>query len=79
MPDAAVPHPQGTPCWLDMFADDQGAALAYYNGQFGWTGEPNTEFGGYAVLDLAQRAVAGISPAMPDAPPRPNRPASRRR
>jgi predicted enzyme related to lactoylglutathione lyase len=54
-----------------MFADDQSAALAYYRGQFGWAGEPNTEFGGYAVVSLGERAVAGISPVMPDTPPRP--------
>jgi len=71
MPDAELPHAQGTPCWLDMFADDQSAALAYYGGQFGWTGEPNTEFGGYAVLSLGEQAVAGISPVMPDTEPRP--------
>jgi predicted enzyme related to lactoylglutathione lyase len=71
MPDAKLPHAQGTPCWLDMFADDQGAALAFYGGLFGWSGEPNTEFGGYAVLSLGERAVAGISPMMPGEPPRP--------
>ena len=71
MPDAKLPHAQGTPCWLDMFADDQAAALAYYGGQFGWSGEPNTEFGGYAVLALGERAVAGISPVMPGTEPRP--------
>jgi len=29
MPDAKLPHAQGTPSWLDMFADDQSAALAF--------------------------------------------------
>ena len=71
MPDAKLPHAQGTPCWLDMFADDQGAALSYYRGQFGWTGEVNAEFGGYAVVELGGRAVAGIAPVMPDTDPRP--------
>lgn len=71
MPDAKLPHAQGKPCWLDMFAADQSAALAFYNKVFGWVGEPNSEFGGYAVLSLDGRAVAGISPLMPDQPPQP--------
>jgi predicted enzyme related to lactoylglutathione lyase len=71
MPDAKLPHAQGTPSWLDMFADDQSAALAFYHDLFGWTGEANPAFGGYAVLSIGERAVAGISPVMPDTPPRP--------
>jgi predicted enzyme related to lactoylglutathione lyase len=71
MPDAKLPHAQGKPCWLDMFAEDQSAAIAFYNKLFGWVGEPNAEFGGYAVLSLDGRAVAGISPRMPDQPPQP--------
>jgi hypothetical protein len=71
MPDAKLPHAQGTPCWLDMFADDQAAALDYYRDQFGWVGEPNAEFGNYAVVSIGERAVAGISPVMPGMPPRP--------
>jgi predicted enzyme related to lactoylglutathione lyase len=71
MPDATVHHAQGTPCWLDMFARDQAAALAYYRDRFGWVGTPNTEFGGYAVVELDGRAVAGISPVMPGMPDQP--------
>jgi predicted enzyme related to lactoylglutathione lyase len=73
MPDAMVPHAHGTPCWLDMFADDQSAALDFYRTLFGWTGgEPSPEFGGYAIAELdGARAVTGIAPVMPDQPPRP--------
>ncbi len=71
MPDARLPHAQGKPCWLDMFAEDQGAAITFYRDVFGWAGEPNAEFGGYAVLSLGERAVAGISPRMSDMPPAP--------
>jgi predicted enzyme related to lactoylglutathione lyase len=72
MPDAKLPYAQGAPCWLDSFAEDQNAALAFYRNLFGWVGEPNPEFGGYAVLSPdGRRAVAGIAPPMPGQPPRP--------
>lgn len=71
MPDTKVPYAQGKPCWLDYFADDQSAAIAFYHELFGWSGEPNAEFGGYAVLELDGRAVAGIAPRTPDMPPAP--------
>ena len=71
MPDAKLPHAQGKPCWLDYFAEDQSAAIAFYQELFGWTGEPNAEFGGYAVMRAGEYAVAGIAPLMPDQPPMP--------
>jgi uncharacterized protein len=71
MPDTKVPYPQGKPCWLDYFAEEQSAALAFYRELFGWTGEPNEEFGGYAVMRVGEHAVAGIAPRMPDMPPSP--------
>lgn len=71
MPDTKVPHPQGKPCWLDYFAEDQGAAIAFYRELFGWSGEPNEEFGGYAVMRAGEYAVAGIAPRMPGMPPSP--------
>jgi predicted enzyme related to lactoylglutathione lyase len=71
MPDTKVPYPQGKPCWLDYFAEDQNAAIAFYHELFGWSGEPNPEFGGYAVLSTGERAAAAIAPRMPDMPPAP--------
>jgi uncharacterized protein len=71
MPDAKVPHAQGKPCWLDYYAEDQSAAIAFYRELFGWTGEPNAEFGGYAMMEVSGHTVAGISPRMPDQPPMP--------
>lgn len=55
----------GTPCWVDLMAPDQRAALDFYRDLFGWQGEPGPpETGGYAVCTLNGRAVAGIGPAM---------------
>ena len=65
MADVQHPYPQGTPCWLDMYADDQRAALAFYRELFGWTGEPDPRLEGYAVLSVGGKAVAGIAPRMP--------------
>src|SRR6185437_3544601 len=70
MADTQRPYPQGTPCWLDMYADDQDAALRFYHELFGWTGEPNPRREGYAVLSLDGKAVAGIGPKMRGMPGR---------
>jgi len=70
MADTQRPYPQGTPCWLDMYADDQDAALSFYHELFGWTGEPSSRHEGYAVLSLDGKAVAGIGPRMPGMPAR---------
>jgi predicted enzyme related to lactoylglutathione lyase len=69
MPDAKLPHLQGKPCWLDLYVPDAQAAIAFYGDLLGWSGEPNPEFGGYALMSLGERAVAAISPPMPGQPP----------
>lgn len=62
------PYVPGTPCWVDLTAGDQLAALDFYRDLFGWQGAPGpAEFGGYAVCTWKDRPVAGIGPAM--APP----------
>ncbi|MFI6448446.1 VOC family protein [Kitasatospora sp. NPDC050543] len=74
MPEVTSPYEPGTPCWVDLFADDQQAALDFYRRLFGWEGEPGpAEFGGYAICSLNGKAVAGIAPKMPmdDRPPPP--------
>lgn len=74
MPEVTTPYPTGTPCWVDLMAKDQQAALDFYRDLFGWSGVPGpAEFGGYAVCELNGRATAGIGPAMapegvPDSP-----------
>ena len=61
MSDAKLPHAQGTPCWVDLMTGDQAEALRFYRSLLGWAGEPGgPQVGGYAVLSLDGRAVAGI-------------------
>ncbi|MER5786172.1 VOC family protein [Streptomyces mobaraensis] len=65
MPEVREAYAPGTPCWVDLMAPDQRAALDFYRDLFGWQGEPGPpETGGYAVCTLDGRAVAGIGPAM---------------
>jgi len=63
--------PAGTPCWVDLSADDVVRATAFYGGLFGWdtqVGGPET--GGYVMCEVGGRPVAGIGPKMgpPEAP-----------
>jgi uncharacterized protein len=68
MPEVTAPYAEGTPCWVDLMAQDQRAALDFYKDLFGWSGEPGpAEFGGYAMMQQAGKPVAGIGPAMPAA------------
>lgn len=61
MPVVTDPYQPGTPCWIDLMASDQQAALDFYRDLFGWQGEVGpAEFGGYAVCTLNDRPVAGI-------------------
>ncbi|MFK4109494.1 VOC family protein [Streptomyces sp. NPDC002176] len=73
MPEVTTPYATGTPCWVDLMAQDQQAALDFYRDLFGWQGAPGpAEFGGYAVCELQERAVAGIGPTMaPEGAPEP--------
>jgi predicted enzyme related to lactoylglutathione lyase len=73
MPEINAPYAQGTPCWIDLMAKDQQAAMDFYKDLFGWEGERQSdEFGGYAVMSLRGKAVAGIGPSMaPEGMPEP--------
>ncbi|MFD5820412.1 VOC family protein [Streptomyces sp. NPDC127038] len=73
MPEITTPYATGTPCWVDLMAKDQRAALDFYGDLLGWQGQPGpSEFGGYAVCELDGKAVAGIGPAMaPEGMPEP--------
>ncbi|MEV6206226.1 VOC family protein [Kitasatospora sp. NPDC051914] len=65
MPEVTTPYSTGIPCWVDLMAKDQQAALDFYRDLLGWQGRPGpAEFGGYAVCELNGKAVAGIAPAM---------------
>lgn len=73
MSEVTEPYATGTPCWVDLMAKDQQAALDFYRDLLGWEGTPGPgEFGGYAVCELRGKAVAGIGPAMsPEGAPPP--------
>jgi predicted enzyme related to lactoylglutathione lyase len=60
-----TPWPAGTPCWVDLGADDVTRAKVFYETLFGWetlVGPP--ESGGYVMCQLQGRPVAGIGPKM---------------
>ncbi|MEW1657432.1 MULTISPECIES: VOC family protein [unclassified Streptomyces] len=65
MPDVTSPYPPGTPCWVDLAAPDQKAAIDFYADLLGWSGEVGPpEAGGYAVCTLNGKPVAGIMAAV---------------
>jgi predicted enzyme related to lactoylglutathione lyase len=64
-----TPWPPGTPCWVDLSADDVASAGTFYGGLFGWdlaVGPP--EAGGYTMCEVGGQPVAGIGPKMGDQP-----------
>ncbi|MFE4971094.1 VOC family protein [Kitasatospora sp. NPDC056651] len=73
MPVVTDPYKPGTPCWVDLMASDQQAALDFYRDLFGWQGKVGpADFGGYAVCTLNGRPVAGIMAQMaPEGQPTP--------
>ncbi|WP_225094591.1 VOC family protein [Streptomyces sp. CoH27] len=73
MPEVTTTYATGTPCWVDLMAKDQPAALDFYRDLLGWQGRPGPpEFGGYAVCELRGKSVAGIGPTMaPEGAPEP--------
>lgn len=62
--------PEGTPCWVDLGADDPAKARAFYSALFGWdieVGGPET--GSYGMCQIGGKAVAGVMAKMsPDQP-----------
>jgi len=53
----------GTPCWVDLGADDTTNAGTFYAGLFGWDVLPGPpEAGGYVMCMKKGRPVAGIGP-----------------
>jgi hypothetical protein len=60
-----TPWPPGTPCWIDVSADDVGSARLFYEQLFGWQiPEGRPEFGGYSTCTKDGHGVAGLSPKM---------------
>ena len=54
----------GTPSWVDLSSPDVEASVTFYSALFGWSAEtdPDPEAGGYTMLRLDDRAVAGLFP-----------------
>ncbi|MFC0602166.1 VOC family protein [Streptomyces palmae] len=66
MSEVTTPYAPGTPCWVDLTAADQQAALDFYTGLFGWSGQVGPpDVGGYSVCTLRGKAVAGIMAGQP--------------
>jgi uncharacterized protein len=66
-----TPWSAGTPCWVELSADDLGKAQAFYTTLFGWeavAGAPGA--GDYLICQVQGRQVAGIGPKLvaPEAP-----------
>src|SRR5262249_4595906 len=63
----------GTPSWVDLGAPDIDTAGRFYGDLFGWTFEsagPVEETGGYGMVTLRGKNVAGLGPQMgPSQPP----------
>jgi hypothetical protein len=58
-----TPWPDGTPCWVDLGAQDIAKAISFYSAQFGWdVTEGGEEVGRYSMAKLGGRTVAGIGP-----------------
>lgn len=71
MPEITSYDP-GTPSWVDVTATDIDAAVAFYEGLFGWrAGEAGEaeETGGYRMLSQGEAAVAGIMPVQSEGQP----------
>lgn len=71
MPDVDQYAP-GTPSWIDVTAPDLDAAAAFYGGVLGWEAEETgsvEETGGYRMLTLRGRHVAGLGPLRDGGPP----------
>lgn len=62
--------PEGTPCWVDLGADDFEKAKAFYSALFGWQIDPGpAEFGGYSICLKDGQRVAGLAPKMDPSQP----------
>lgn len=63
MPTRDEAWPAGTPNWVDLSADDTGAAAAFYSQLFGWTvDEAPEDAQGYRIATKNGHPVAGIGP-----------------
>ncbi len=70
MPEMSA-YSDGVPSWIDLSSTDVEASKAFYTALFGWEAQaPVAEAGGYTLLTLRGKNVAGMGPVMsPDQPP----------
>ncbi len=66
-----ISYAPGTPNWVDLGTSDLDAALAFYQGLFGWEArrDERPEAGGYTQLMLGGKIVAGAGPLFMDGQP----------
>lgn len=50
----------GTPCWVDVSADDVAASAAFYCSLFGWDATEMPDAGGYTMLFQDGKSVAAV-------------------
>jgi predicted enzyme related to lactoylglutathione lyase len=62
MQEAPTKSLTNRPCWVDLAADDAGAARDFYTGLFGWQIDvsPDPQYGGYAMATRDNIGIAGI-------------------
>jgi hypothetical protein len=61
--------PNGSPCWVDLWASDVEGSRRFYSELFGWEAqEPNPEFGGYFMFTRNGVPTAGAMGDMGDMP-----------
>lgn len=69
MPDAALPFPNGAPCWLDLLTASRPEAIGFYQALLGWSHDPQDPGAEqFTVLTVQGRAVAGIGAPVPGQP-----------
>ena len=64
--------PDGHVVWCELSAPDPDAALAFYQGRFGWRqegGMPMGEFGEYRFLQAGEETIGALMPVMPGGRP----------
>jgi predicted enzyme related to lactoylglutathione lyase len=54
------------PAWVDLNSDDPAGSRDFYSKLFGWKIEvnPDPQYGGYGMAEVAGKTVAGIGPKM---------------
>lgn len=53
-------HPQGVPCWVDLWTSDVEGSRRFYGELFGWDSEPpNPDYGGYFSFLRNGERIAG--------------------